>query len=199
MDDLPVIEPFRFDAFSFRDVWTLTERLQMGATAALRNGIDIMPDEFKCEFISKDPDGTFPIIRLAAFNASDQLVGAFWLGCNSTDRAHTARAARIFTRPAPGPILRHVREFWDADLFVALMKHLLLLPLPTEAGGTVTFVGFDYVRDARVAPIGLATIHGEVDSRLVADSDVTKRADPLPSGAVDVRIQKRRPVVIRRP
>ena len=196
--DPPVLAPFRFDVFSFRDVRTITERLQMGATAAIRNGFHIMPDEFKCEFIDKDPDGTFPIIRLAVFNARDQLVGAFWLGCNTTERGHTDRAARVFTRPAPGPILRHEREFWRPDFMVALMKHLLQTPLATRAGGTVHFVGFDYVRDVRVVPIGLATIHGDVDARLVADSDVTKRADPLPSGAFDVRIQKR-PDVTGRP
>ena len=185
-----IIAPITIGKFRLVDVQELSERLQREVTLSIRDGLNLFPEEFKCEVLSTDPDGDFPIIRFGVF-VDDVLVGSVWFGCNATLRGHTGRNARISTRPLVGPVFRQESVFFKTDVFITMIKFFLNNVLPTREGGAIEVAQFEYVDDVNAVTEGLSSFHGEFLSGLDVSADCTVERKSRTRGGFNVQVQKR--------
>ena len=126
-----IIEPFRFAAFQVVDNLDLPAAQQTIVTNSIRDGFAQFPDEYKCDFLGSDTEGDYQIMRFAVFRNAD-IVGTWWMGCNVAGPGHTNDNAKIFSRPSPGIILRHIPLFWRGPVIIQLVRHMLENVLPTR-------------------------------------------------------------------
>ena len=186
-----IIEPFRFAAFRVVDNRDLSEKEQRIVTNGIRDGFAQFPKEYQCEFLKSDTEGDYQIMRFAVFRNTD-LIGTWWMGCNIAGRGHTNDNAKIFSRPSPGIIQRHIAVFWRGPVIIQLAKHMLSNVLPTRTGGTLEVLGFDFANDAKFDNIhGVGNIALDVNDRVRLDPFLN--VVPSPLGGKDNRVTFSRP------
>ena len=192
-----IIEPFQVGVFTVTDQQELSTKEQAEVSLAIRDGLNIMPQEYHCEKVRPLFVDAIPIIRFG-IHFQAQMIGALWLGCTDLAPGHTERSAQLFVRPCPGFIVEQTARFWKADVFVQIMKYLLNNELQTRARTTVQIVGLDYARDTRIVPREFAQIHTGVNALLTDDPDVIFEKINLPQGGEDIRVKKAPTQSIRR-
>jgi hypothetical protein len=181
-----IVEPFSFGAYTAKDLQDVGPRDQLAIGRALRDGIFLIPAEYKCTALGLSCDGDYEVIRLGVYSG-DALIGAWWLGAHEAAEGHTAEDARVYSRLCPGPVPGHEAEFWTGAMAMAFVKHLFHHVLSTRSGGTVRFVGFDYALNPEQTAGTPAHLLADIDALAEADPELQVTRTPLESGGFDNR------------
>jgi hypothetical protein len=166
-----IVEPFTFGAYTVRDFRDAGPREQAAIGRAIRDGLFLIPVEYKCGALALAVDGDYTQIRLGVYRGKT-LIGAWWLGAHEAAPGHTKTDAKLYTRPCPGMVPGHEVEFWNAPMVLQFVRHLFRNPLRVRGGGTIQFVGFDYALDSRQPADSPVAMLREIDVLASADRDL---------------------------
>jgi hypothetical protein len=181
-----IVEPFPFGAYTARDLQDVAPREQLAIGRALRDGLFLMPAEYKCEALGLSVDGDYVALRLGVYSGST-LIGGWWLGSHEAAAGHTMESARVYSRLCPGPVPGHEAEFWTGEVALLFVKHLLHNTLQVRGGAVAQFVGFDYALNPNQVAGSPASILADIDALAKVDPELQVQRTPLATGGFDNR------------
>jgi hypothetical protein len=181
-----VVAPFPFDAYTALDLQESGPD-QHAIAVALRDGIALMPADYRCTALGVTADGDFLAMRFGIYRAG-QLVGALWLGGHVAGPGHTYDEARVYARICPGPVPGCEAEFWKPAVVVEFVRRLLVAPVLTREGGSVQLLGVDYAYDPEREDDTPGSLLAGIDAAAIADPAFAIARTPLATGGFDHRV-----------